>query len=159
MGQIGFTTYVQPEPAPEPTLAERFATLSGAQKIAVLDGFSAKTLPNDLKHSVAIAKDLIIGIYREIDAIEETARLLMREEVIITEGTYDGSGNEITAPEYNTAPSTISELKAEVALSFTDIFTTAEVGAVINAMISYSEIDSSGSPIGTAAVYSAEVIK
>ena len=47
MAELGFTTYVQPaEPTP-PTLAERFAELTGAQKVAILDGFCDKIIAND----------------------------------------------------------------------------------------------------------------
>jgi len=46
-----------------------------------------------------------------------------------------------------------------VALNFTDIFTAAQVGAVIDKIIEWAEVDASGQPIGTAAVWAEEVVK
>ena len=159
MATIGFTTYVQPAQPTLPTLAERFAALTGAQKLSILDGFSDEILPNDLKGEVAIAKDLIQGTYLAIDAIEELSRLLMREEVLITEGTYDEFGEEITPPVYNDAPTSIAELTAEIVLNSDNlIFSDTEIGIVIDRMILYSETDASGTPIGTDSVYAANVI-
>ena len=160
MAALGFTTYVQPAPPTPPTLEERFAALTGQQKVAILDGFTALIKANDLKHQINVPKDLIIGVYRAIDAIEELSRVLMREEVLITEGTYDPeTGEEITPPVYNEAPATIAELKAEIILNSEGlIFTPAEIEMVIDRMILYSEINEAGTPIGTAAVYAANVI-
>jgi len=160
MAELGFTTYVQPaEPTP-PTLAERFAELTGAQKAAILDGFCDKIVANDLKHTVDVPKDLIQGVYLAIDEIEELSRVLMREEVLLEEGVYDPeTGEEITPPVYNEAPATIPELKAEIKLNATNIiFTDAEIDAVIDRMILYSEIDENGDYIGTPATYAANVV-
>jgi len=161
MPELGFTTYVQPAPPTPPTLAERFAALSGSEKLAILDGLSAKIIPNNLKAIAPIPKDLIQGVYLAIDAIEELSRLLMREEVLIEEGTYDPeTGEEITPPVYNEAPATIADLKAEIILNSEGlIFTPAEIEMVIDRMILYSEINEAGTPIGTAAIYAAEVVK
>jgi len=160
MAEIGFTTYVQPEPPVPPTLAERFAELTGAEKLAILNGFTDKIQPNDLKATVAVKKDLIRGVYYAIDAIEELSRVLMREEVLLEEGTYDPeTGEEITPPVYNDAPTSIADLKDEIiANSDGIIFSDAEVVIVIDRMISYSELDATGAPIGTAAVYAANVV-
>jgi len=161
MGQIGFTTYVQPAALIPPTLAERFAGLTAQEKLAILDGFCNKIIANRLKAQIAVAKDLIQGTYLAIDAIEELSRLLMREEVLIEEGTYDPeTGEEITPPVYNEAPVTIAELKVEIIFNSEGlIFTEGEIELVIDTMIEYSELDEDGLPIGTAAVYAANVVK
>ena len=84
----------------------------------------------------------------------------MREEVLLEEGVYDPeTGEEITPPVYNTAPADSDELKAELVEQSTGvIFTESEIGIVVDRMISYSEIDEEGLPIGTAGVYAANVI-
>jgi len=153
MGQFGFTTYIQPKPVAPPTLQERLALLSSDQKIAILNGYAEQIIPNRLKSDIAVEKDLIIELYRKIEGIEDLAALLMREEVVIVEGT------ETTPPEYNTAPTTINDLKDEVYLNFTDVFSLAQVGAVIDKIIEYAEKDIDGNPIGTATVYADEVVK
>lgn len=160
MAELGFQTYVQPAPPVPPTLAERFAELSGAEKLSILSGFEDKILANRLKGEIGIAKDLIQGTYRAIDAIEELSRLLMREEVLLEEGVYDPeTGEEITPPVYNEAPSTIDELKDEIIANSTGlIFTEEEIAYVIDRMILFSELDENGTPIGTAAVYATNVI-
>lgn len=156
---MGFTTYIRPEPVAPPTLLERIALLSGAQKSAILAGYETDKKPIVLKHEVAVPQELIRAIYKEIDEIRALTKMIVREEIVLVDGTYDEDGNEITPPEYNDAPETITELKAEVALNFVDIFTATQVGAVIDKMIEWSEVDASGNPIGTAAVWSIEVLK
>ena len=160
MAILGFTTYVQPAPPTPPTLEERFAVLTGAQKLSILDGFSAKILANRLKFETGIPKDLIVGVYREIDEIEEECRSLMREEVILEEEVLDPETGEVITPAvYNDAPTDINELKSLIAVDHEDIFSVVEVGIVIDKMIDYSELDEDGAPIGTQSVYAAEVVK
>jgi hypothetical protein len=133
---MGFTTYIRPEPAPQPSLKDRIALLSAAQKTAILQGFATDVKPHVLKHDLGIPIALVVAIRNEIEDIEATARILMREEVLITEGEYDTeTGEEITPPVYNEAPETIAELKAELELNFTDIFTSAQISAVVELMI------------------------
>ena len=160
MATLGFTTYIQPAPPTPPTLEERFSELTGAEKFAVLNGFENKILANRLKAIIGLPKDLIHGIYLAIDLIEEYSRSLMRGEILITEGEYDpDTGEEITPPVYNTPPASLDELKAELVTQSTGvIFNEAEIGIVVDTMITYSEIDKYGLPIGTLAVYAANVI-
>jgi len=160
MAELGFTTYIQPAPPVPPTLAERFAALTGQEKLAILTGFEDKILANRLKFETGIAKDLIQGTYLAIDAIEELSRLLMREEVLLEEGVYDPeTGEEITPPVYNDAPTTIDELKDEIIANSTGlIFSEAEIEHVIDRMILFSELDEDGNPIGTPAIYATNVI-
>jgi len=161
MAELGFTTYIEPDPPTPPTLEERFGDLTGAEKIAILDGFSLKILANRMKYEINVPLDLIQGVYLAIDEIEEYCRSLMREEVLLEEATYDPeTGEELTPAVYNTAPTTVAELKAAVvAESIGVIFTPTEIGVVIDRMIDYSELDEDGLPIGTDAVYAAEVVK
>ena len=156
---MGFTTYITPAPVPEPTLLEKIALLSGAQKSAILAGYESDKKIHDLKHETGVPAVLLSAIYKEIDEIRALTKMIVREEIVITEGAYDEEGNEITAPVYNDAPSTIPELEAEVAANFTDVFTADQVAAVIGRMIAWSEVDASGAPIGTVAVWAAEVVK
>ena len=156
---MGFTTYITPEPQAPPTLLERIAALSSTQKAAILNGYAVDAKPLVLKHQIGVAQGLIAAIYTEITNIRVETKAIMREEILITEGTYDEEGNEIIAPVFNDAPTSINDLKAEVALNFTDIFTAAQVGAVIDKIIEWAEVDASGQPIGTAAVWAEEVVK
>ena len=158
MAELGFTTYVHPAPPATPTLAERIGALTNATKIAILDGFANKIGPNRLKITVNIKKDLITAIYKEIDAIEEYCRTIMRGELLVTPAVIV-DGVETTPAVYNTPPSTIPDLKAQAAAEFSDVFTVAEVGAVVDKLIEYAEVDTGGNPIGTALVYQAEVVK
>jgi hypothetical protein len=156
---MGFTTYITPEPAPAPTLAERLAALSSEQKVAILDGYEIDKKPFVLKHEMGIPTDLIRAIYQEITNVRVTTKLIIRGEVLIEEGTYDEEGNEITPPVYNDPPTTIADLKAEVALSFPDVFSAGQIGAIIDRMIAWAEVDAAGNPIGTAGVWAEEVVK
>ena len=156
---MGFTTYITPAPAPVPTLLERIAALSATQKSAILAAYEIDIKPDVLKHEIGVKKDLIVAIYKGVDEVRSTTKVTIREEIILVEAKYDEEGKEITPPEFNEAPTTISELKSEVALSFTDIFTSAQAGAIIDKMIVWSEVDKGGKPIGTAAVWAKEVVK
>jgi len=158
MATLGFTYYNEISQPAEPTLQDIINSLTGIQKSAVLDGFTNKILPGRLKYTIAIPERAIQRLYNAIDSIEETARAIMREEVVLVEGTYDEDGNEITPPEYNVAPDTPAELLADVALNFADIFTEAQVSAVLQRMVEYSRVDSSGDPIGDWAYYSTNVV-
>ena len=170
MAELGFTTYVQPAPSALPTLAERFAVLTGTEKLAILDGFKGKIIASRLKRKIGLAEDLIEGVYLAIDAIEELSRLLMREEGVVVEAimgidddpqspTY-GELIELVSAEYNEAPTSIADLKLEIIANSTGlIFTEAEIGVVIDTMILYSELDEDGTPIGTVTVYANEVVK
>jgi hypothetical protein len=160
MADFGFTTYIQPDPPTLPTLAERIALLTQEQKLAILDGFAEKIYPDRLKYIVLVEKDLIVAIYTEIDNIEEYCRTIMRGELLITPEELDPvTGEVITAAVYNTPPATIADLKAEAAAEFADVFTVAQIGAVVDKMIEYCELDANGDPIGDAVTYAAEVIK
>jgi hypothetical protein len=154
MAKLGFTYYDEPVVQPVPTVAEMMAALTNDQKIAILNGFTAKKKPNIVKHELSIPQAVVVAIYKEIDRIEETARLLMREEVVLEDATFDEDGNMLTEPVYNDAPTSITELKAELAPNFTESFTVAQVGAIVDRMIAYSKADGSGD----AAYYQSQVV-
>lgn len=157
---MGFTTYITPAVAPQPTLLERIAALSSTQKTAILAAYEINTQPDVLKHEIAVKKDLIIAINKGFDDVRALTKLIIREEIELEAGVYDPeTGEVITEPVYNDAPGSIAELKAQVALNFTDIFTSVQVGAVIDKMILWSEVNASGTPIGTSAVWAVEVVK
>lgn len=161
MAEIGFVTYVKPAEAAPQTLEERFGELTGAEKLSILDGYSDLVYPNDLITTLAVKKDLVIGVYYAIEEIEVVSAQLMRGEILITEGEYDPeTGDEITPPVYNTPPADQTELEAElVARSTGVIFSASEIGVVVDRMVLYSEIDDIGAYIGTWSVYAAEVVK
>lgn len=71
---IGFTSYNSP-PVPEvPTTAEIVASLSGAQKLSILNGFAKKILASRLKYEIDVSVGVIRHLYRKIDEIEIKAR-------------------------------------------------------------------------------------
>ena len=157
MASLGFT-YFDTIPSPtQPTIQEIIDGMSGAQKVAVLNGFVEKILPKKLAYDVpGLSKQAIITLYRAIDSIEETARSLMRGEVLITPAVIDpGTGEIITPAVYNTPPANAAELLVEVRDAFVDVFTSAQVEAVLTKMVEYSKHDGTGNW----AFYAAEVIK
>lgn len=157
MATIGFTHYdIIPAPT-QPTIQELIDSLTGAQKTAILNGFVKKTLPKQLAYDTpGLSKAVIIRLYRAIDDIEETSRTLMRGERLITPAEYDpDTGEEITPAVYNTPPSTAAQLLAAVAAEFADVFTSAQVSAILTKMVNYSKYDGSG----TWTFYKAEVVK
>lgn len=155
---MGFTTYIRPV-VTQPTLPEIIASLSGTQKLAILNGFADDVPAGTLKHILPIPTSAIEALYAEIREIRDECTELMREEQIIQEAILDDEGNVVTPAVYNDAPADLAELKAIVSTTFDELFTEAQIGAVIDKMIEYSEIDSDGNYIGTWAVYAAEVVK
>jgi len=157
MANIGFTYYDEFPVKPQPTLQELIAALSGQQKVAILNGFVKKTLPKKLAYDVpGLKREVVARLYRAIDEIEETSRSLMRGEVLITPAEIDQvTGEEITPAVYNTPPANATALLSTVADEFSDIFTEAQVSAVLQKMVAYSKWDGSGDW----AFYSSEVIK
>jgi len=131
---IGFS-YYDDVPSTEPTTQEILASLTGAQKLAVLNGFANKTPVIQLKHAVGIHSYAIRHLYQKIDEIEEMARALMRGEVIVTPGE---------PPVYNTPPTTSGELVAMVQDEFSEDFSTAQVTAVLTKMVEFSKHDGTG---------------
>jgi len=157
MKQIGFT-YYDSQVVVKPTTQEVLATLSGTQKLLILNGFAKKTKPDilargiDIEHSLWIVKYL----YCKIDEIEETARFLMRGEVLITPAIIDPeTGEVIEEAIYNTPPSTANELLSQVQDEFDDDFTGAQVNAILTKMVEYSKRNGSG----TWDFYKTEVVK
>jgi len=79
MANLGFTSYDTVAPAP-PTVPEILAAMSGAQKVAVLNGFINQIKPidfrqwmkdNDPSTDNRIPRAAVVRLYTEIDAIEE----------------------------------------------------------------------------------------
>jgi hypothetical protein len=156
---MSFVTYITATVTPQ-TLEDLLASLTGPQKLDILQGYADGVSPDTLKHTIPILVSGIKALYTEIDAIRDECRILMREEKVEQEAVYDTDGITIITPAvYNTAPADVAELKATVSASFADIFSTVEVGAVIDKMILYTEKNLAGEYIGTWAVYAAEVVK
>ena len=146
---LGFTYYNEIPVNVVPTTAGIVAGLSGAEKTAILDGFTAKIHPSKLKYTTTVSEGVIKHLYRKIDEIEERARELMRGEVIVTPA--DGE----TPAVYNTPPSTSGALLTQVQDDFSDDFTSVQVSAILTRMVNYSKHDGSG----TWSYYKTEVIK
>jgi len=104
MASIGFTYYDEVPTVPQPTIQELIASLSGAQKVAVLNGFVKKILPKQMAYDTpGISRQVVARLYRAIDGIEEYSRTLMRGELLITPAVIDEDTGEITSPAaYNT---------------------------------------------------------
>jgi len=153
---IGFTNYDEPTVVPQLTLKERIALMTNAEKVNILNGFIAKTLPARLKYTVPVSLDLIKEMYKEFDRIEETSRSLMRGEIIVKPEVIDSKTGEVTTPAvYNKIPNSIAVLKSTLSPEFVDSFNTSEVGYIVDKMIKHSKADGKG----TAAYYSVEVKK
>lgn len=157
MANLGFT-YYNTKPTPSiPTLQELISGLSGAQKLTILNGFVNKVLPKTLAYNEAgLNRGVVIRLYRAIDEIEEYARTLMRGELEITPAEIDPETNEIITPAVmNTPPTNATTLLSDVQDEFSEVFTNAQVSAILTKMVEYSKYDGSGDW----AFYSSEVIK
>ena len=156
MKNIGFTNYDSLPVEVVPTTAELVASLTTQEKVAILDGFSRKVPPRQLRYTIKIPLRIIVHLYRAIDAIEERARVLMRGEVLVTPAEYDPETGEETSPAvYNTPPSTAGALLTQVQDDFADDFSGPQVQAILTKMVEFSKHDGSGDWI----FYKTEVVK
>jgi len=156
---MAFTTYIRPV-VEQPTLQEILASLSGTQKLSILNGYADRVPEGRLKHILPIPVAAIKSLYDAIDDVRDLSAQYMREEVLLVDEEIDPETGEITTPAvFNDPPADLTELKALVSTELDEVFTEAQVGAVINKMIEYSEIDADGNYIGTWTVYAAEVVK
>ena len=146
MASFGFTYYDEIPVPIVPSIQDLIDNLSGAQKTAILDGFTKKILPKTLSYNVAgLDIQVIRRLYEAIDSIEELARILMRGELVVTPAVIDpGTGEEITPAVYNTPPANATALVSDLQSQFTDVFTTPQLTAVVNRMVQYSKHDGSG---------------
>ena len=120
------------------------ASLSGAQKVAILDGFVKKELPKTISYRTGISRLVVTHLYRAIDAIEERARELMRDVSVVIPAEYDEEGVEITPAVYNVPPATVGELLVLVQDEFVENFTGGQVTAILTKMVEYSKHDGTG---------------
>jgi len=156
---MAFTTYIRPV-VEQPTLQEILASLSGTQKLSILNGYADRVPEGRLKHILPIPVAAIKSLYDAIDDVRDLSAQYMREEVLLVDEEIDPETGEVTTPAvFNDPPADLTELKALVSTELDEVFTEAQVGAVINKMIEYSEIDADGNYIGTWTVYAAEVVK
>ncbi len=135
---IGFSSYDSPV-STALTTQEILASLSGAQKLAILNGFAEGVPVRRLMFQRLIDKSVIAHLYRKIDEIEELSRKLMRGEIVVSEAVYGEVGELLTPEVYNTPPGTSTALKNAVGYAFVDDFTEAQVIAVLAKMIAYSK--------------------
>ena len=77
MKNIGFTNYDSLPVEVVPTTAELVASLTTQEKVAILDGFSRKVPPRQLRYNIKTPFRVIFHLYRAIDAVEERSRVLM----------------------------------------------------------------------------------
>jgi len=146
MGTLGFTYYNEIVTPTPPTVGEIVASLSGAEKIAILDGFTQKIIPKTLAYQLpSVSKDIIALLYRTIDGMEEYSRTLMRGELLVTPAVIDPETGEVTTPAvYNTPPSTATALTNAVIVEYDEYFSAGETTAILTRMVEYSKNDGSG---------------
>ena len=150
-------TYYNQKPVPAVlTTQDLVASLTGAQKVAVLNGFAKDIKPKTLATKAGIPRSTAFHLYRKLDEIEETSRVLMRGELLITPEVVDPQTGEITSPAvYNTPPGTSAILNTAIATRFSVDFSVAQIGAILTKMYNYAKWDGSG----TWTYYKTEVIK
>jgi hypothetical protein len=146
---MGFTSYNSKPLSVVPTTQEIVASLTGIQKLAILDGFANNIKAKTLRYKEKIKLSVVEHLYGKIDEIEEMSRRLMRGEVIVV------PGDEQNPPVYNTPPVSAAALLSVVQDEFSADFTSAQVSAILTKMVQYSKWDGSGDW----AFYSTEVIK
>ena len=153
---MAFTFYDSISVPSLPTTQEIIASLSGAQKSGILNGFARGIKAVTLSRHIGVAENAVSHLYARMDEIEETARKLMRGEVLITPAEIDPETGEIITPAvYNDPVTNAATLLVEVRDAFADVFTSAQVEAVLTKMVEYSKHDGSGDW----AFYSTEVVK
>jgi len=85
---MGFTTYIRPV-VTQPTIQEILASLSGTQKLAVLNGFADNVPAGRLKHILPIPVNAIQSLYSEIAEVRDLAiaymlkRFFLRKRFLI----------------------------------------------------------------------------
>jgi len=119
-GQIGFT-YFDTIPSATPTTQELIASLSGAQKAAIINGFAEGTRPIVLKHDNGIATAVTAYFYAFLRQIGETADQLM-------------AASDLTEVQ----------LKSQIYTAFSADFTEPQINAAIDKRIEYSKHDGTG---------------
>jgi len=138
-----------------PTTQEILASLSGAQKLAILNGFAEEVPVRRLMFQILVDKGAIGHLYNKLKEIRNLSKALMRGEVLITPAVIGDDGEVLEAEVYNTPPETSSALLAAVADDFSDDFTEGQVTAVLGKMLEYSR----STKDGNWAYYSQGVIK
>jgi len=159
MTKLGFRCFTSPEMPVPLTMRQRVVALTDAQRQLLLDGFINRIPSAHLDHQVLLAKELIDYVYEGIDAIEETSRLLMRGEYITTpEVTHNDpvTGEVIidTPAVYAPAPTTAVQLRQAIAPLFVADYPVTFCSNAVNAMVSWSKYDGSG----TFAFYKSQII-
>lgn len=153
---MAFSYYNSIPVASLPTTQEIIASLSGPQKQSVLNGFARGIKAITLARHIDIAENAVSHLYARLDEIEETARKYMRQEIVITPAVLDPETGEVITPAvYNDPITNAADLLVAVRDVFADVFTSAQVQAVLTKMVEYSKHDGTGNW----AFYSTEVIK
>ena len=126
------------------TTLQMVASLTGEQKLAVLNGFSKNVKFKKLATEQHINRYVVAHLYKKIYEIEKISRSLVRGEILITSAKYNKEGELITPAEYNVVPSTIIVLKSQIAKLFKDDFTTIQSNAIVSKMVAYSKFAGNG---------------
>lgn len=122
------------------TTQEILASLTGEQKIAILDGFVKGIKAKTLGYAERIKLAVVQYLYKKIDEIEEASRSLMKGEVIITPEVIDPiTGKIITSAVYNNPPASAEILLNEIQDAFLEDFTSGQVIAILTKMVEYSK--------------------
>jgi len=159
MSKLGFRCFTSPEKPVPLTLRQQVVALKDEQRQALLNGFANKIPAAHLDRMVLLSKELIDYVYDGIDAIEETSRLLMRGEYIVTPEVshIDSDTGEIvidTPTVFAPVPATAVELRQAIAPLFSEDYPVSFCSNAVNAMIAWSKYDASG----TFAFYKSQII-
>ena len=159
MSKLGFRCFTSPEVPVVLTLRQQVIALSDAQRQALLDGFVNRIPAAHLDHKLGLSKELIEYVYNGMDAIEETSRLLMRGEYIITpEVSHIDPVTHLkvidTPAVFATVPTTAALLRQAVAPLFSADYPVLFCSNTVNAMVAWSKYDGSG----TFAFYKSQII-
>jgi len=150
---IGIDYYDSPSGGGGLTLSEILASMSSAQKLAVLDGYASRpvTTPRKLKHRNKVPERVTGFLYAKIEAVETTCKRVMTGNYVITEAVLDESGEVVTPATYEEIPSGVTVLRtftksknSSTATSNPDDFNDGQIDAIVNKLVTHSKKDGSG---------------
>ena len=153
---MAFRYYDTPTPVSKPTIKEMVASLTAGERGDILKAFRRENVTaQKASRHLLIQFEIVDSLFKELDQIENRASAYVRREVVVAAATYDAEGVELTPVVYNTAVTSVTNLRTRIYSDFSDDFTQSQITAIVNAMVSDSKRDGSG----TWTFYVAEVIK
>lgn len=140
----GFIRFTEPTVVVVPTIADRIALLSAAQKTNLLNYFIMGKGELETSRDLKINRHLVKTVLDTIDELQQTARMYMRGEIIVSPAVYNATGDITTPVVMNTPPDTQIALGTILQPLFASTFTSGQVTAIITAMIKWSKYDGTG---------------